>query len=144
MIAGGRTGREGRVDARGEDAGFTLVEAVVALGVFSIAVLALLRATGEQARSFARIEQASMARFVADNIMAEAMVDPTARQRGVANGEVILADQDWTWTRTVIPTDDPAILRVDVAVRLEGATLVLAEATAFRRAPRTTEAVATP
>ncbi len=116
---------------RPADAGFTLVEAVVALGVFSIAVLALLRATGEQARSFRHIEEASMARFVADNVMAEAMIDPTARQRGVASGEVVLADLDWAWTRTITPTDDPAMLRLDVAVRAEGEQRVLAEATAF-------------
>lgn len=111
--------------------GFTLVEVVVALGIFSIAILALLHAAGEQARAFSLVERTTVARFVADNQIAMALADTRIKGRGSATGEERQADRVWAWTRTVAATQDPFILRIDVAVNERDDPQVLAEATAF-------------
>ncbi len=114
------------------DGGFTLVEVVVALGVFAIAVLGLMHAMGEQARVYAAIEEAAFARFVTDNQMARAMVDPLALRQGEADGQSELAGMNWEWRRTVTRTDDPFLVRIEVEVRREGTERVAAGAVAFR------------
>lgn len=116
------------------DAGFTLVEAVVALGVFSVAALALVTLNGESVRAMSSIEEAAYARIVADNQIVVALVDRASAPRGVDGGTEEQAGETWDWTRTITPTADPGVERIDVVVRREGAERTAAEMSAFRSA----------
>lgn len=95
--------------------GFTLVETLVALAVFSLAAMALLNLTGENTRSAARIETRTLAGIVAENLAVESSVGPDLPE-GVSAGQVELAGRDWRWTRTASATDDPDLLRIDIRV----------------------------
>ncbi len=100
------------------EAGFSLIEVVAALGVFGIAAMALMHLTGENIRAVGALEDKTFAGIVADNQLIDAM---TAERLpvGLTSGEVIVAEREWTWTRTVSPTTDPGLLRVEVSVRRE-------------------------
>lgn len=124
----------GRPSPDTAQAGFTLIEAVVALGVFSIAAMALLTFNGESIRAQISLEDAAYARIVADNQMVLALTDPASRTRGVETGAEEQAGRLWVWTRVVSPTTDPELFRIDVEVRLDGAERLAAAVTGFRGA----------
>ncbi len=119
---------------RGPDKdGFTLIELLVALAVFSLAALALLNLSGENTRSAARVETRTLGGIVAENLAVEAMIAPAIGE-GAASGRTPLAGRDWTWTRTVAPTEDPDLIRIHITVSTpEGQA---AERTLFRSRTR--------
>ena len=98
--------------------GFTLIELLVALAVFSLAALALLNLAGENTRSAARVETRTLGGVVAENLAVEAMIAPQMAEGEIA-GRTQLAGRDWRWTRSVVPTDDPDLLRVEIRVLTE-------------------------
>ena len=126
------------VDARwpGRFAGFSLIELLVAVSVFSLTVLALLNLAGENTRNAVVIEQQVLAGVVADNRAVEAVLATPAQLASAADGgEVTLGDRTWRWTRTVAATELDAMVRIDVAVMPADEDRVAAEATLYREAP---------
>jgi len=113
--------------------GFTLLEMMVALAVFSLGVLALVNLAGENVRTGGLLEARTFAGVVADNRAVEAVTSP-ALPLGETRGEEEAADRVWEWTRRVSRTDDRDILRVDIAVREKGQAQVLGALTLFRGA----------
>jgi type II secretion system protein I len=69
--------------------GFTLIEMLVALAIFSLAALALLRLEGATVANTARLGDQAMAQAVARNIAVETMTDPVAPALGSNSGTVI-------------------------------------------------------
>jgi len=102
----------GSVEAR---QGFTLIEMLVALAVFSLAAMALLNLSGENTRSAARVETRTLGGIVAENLAVEAATVPSIGE-GTAAGQVELAGRGWRWTRTITATDVAGMLRIDVRV----------------------------
>jgi len=103
---------------RGGQAGFTLLEMLVALAVFSLAALALIRLQSVTIRTAADLDSKVLAQFVARNLMVGWQTDPQPPSLGEAKGEVENAGQRWHWTREATKLDDPRLMRVDV--RVEG------------------------
>src|SRR3546814_4644313 len=62
--------------ARGEEQGFTLLEMLVALAVFSLAALALVRLQGVTLHTAADLDSKAMGQIVARNLMVEVQTDP--------------------------------------------------------------------
>ena len=113
--------------------GFTLIELLVALAVFSLAALALLNLSAENTRSAARVETRTLGGIVAENLAVETMIAPAVSE-GTTTGRTPLAGRPWTWTRTVVPTEDPDLLRIHITVNdAEGQA---AERTIFRSRTR--------
>lgn len=96
--------------------GFTLIEIMVALAVFSLAVLALVRLESATIRGATIIDETMVAGLVARNVAIEAVTDAAPPANGVISGVEQNGGRDWAWTRSVQPTGNPAIVRVDVAV----------------------------
>lgn len=103
------------IDFRSRRGGFTLVEMLVALAVFSLAAMALLNLSGENTRSAARVEERTLGGVVAENVAVEAATAPRLAE-GETSGQVRLAGRDWRWTRVVSATEDADIQRIDVRV----------------------------
>ncbi len=119
---------------RAAEQGFTLLEVLVALGVFSLAAVALINLAGQNTRSAGIVEARTLAAIVAENRAVEAVTVaglPPGRETGTEQQ----AGRAWAWTRTVTATDDPAIERVDIAVREQPGRQVLSSLTVFRSAP---------
>ncbi|MGQ4658972.1 type II secretion system minor pseudopilin GspI [Lysobacter sp. F6437] len=112
--------------------GFSLIELLVALAVFSLVALALLNLAGENTRTAVVIEERVLAGVVADNRAIEAILATPSELTAQSAGNESAGDRDWRWTRTVSPTDMAEIVRVDVTVMLSTEDRVVAEASVFR------------
>jgi general secretion pathway protein I len=114
--------------------GFTLIEVLVALSIFSLAVLALMNVAGQNTRTAGLVDTRVLAEVVAENRAVEALTTATPPPVGEASGAEAAGGRLWRWTRKVTTTSDPAILRVDLAVTPEGAKTRAASLTVFRGA----------
>jgi len=96
--------------------GFTLLEMLVALAVFSLAALALIRLQGVTVRTAADLDTRVVGGIVAHNLMTEIQTDPAPPALGEAQGQVDNGGRRWAWIRTATQADDPRILRIDLRV----------------------------
>lgn len=94
---------------RAPDAGFTLIETLVALAILAMSSMALLGATEAHIRSIGALETRAAAQWVTENHLAELSIgavpdtDP-APMMGI----------DFTVSETRLPTEDPDLERVDL------------------------------
>ena len=102
--------------SRASESGFTLIEVLVALGVFAIAGLALLQLTHESTRSARALDVRFLAEVEAENLLAETYIEPATLVVGVVSGRSEQRGRQLDWTRTVAPTPRNGLLRVEVAV----------------------------
>lgn len=107
----------------GDQRGFTLIEMMVALAVFSLAALALIRLEGATLRSTGILDETLTAQMVARNVAVEAMTDAQPPPAGATSGNEKNGGRDWSWTRQVTPMGDAGTLRIDVAVADGGAPI---------------------
>ncbi|BBC99929.1 MULTISPECIES: type II secretion system minor pseudopilin GspI [Sphingobium] len=101
---------------RETERGFTLLEMLVALAVFSLAALALVRLQGVTLRTAADLDSKALGQIVARNLMVEVQSDPVPPSIGDEDGDVDNGGRRWHWSRTVKPTNDQRLLQVDLAV----------------------------
>lgn len=97
-------------------AGFTLVEIIVALAVFSLAALALLRLEGQTVRSAQLLDETMLAQTVARNVVVEALTDARPPVRGTQQGVEQNGGRAWTWRRLAEPLGDQGAIRIEVSV----------------------------
>ncbi len=113
--------------------GFTLIEVLVALAVFSLAAMALMRLQGASLGTAARLEEKLVAQIVARNHAVEASVEQPLPAFGATIGSAENAGRSWAVARQVVRTPDPTLVRIDVEVRGAGGE-VLARDTVLRPA----------
>jgi general secretion pathway protein I len=114
---------------RGARQGFTLVELLVALAVFSLAAMALLNLSGENIRSAARVEDRTLGGVIAENLAVEAAIAPQLAE-GETAGRVEMGGRGWRWAQQVFATDDPDLLRIEIRVSTDEG--LAADRTLFR------------
>lgn len=111
-----------RPGVRAGSRGFTLLEVLVALLLLSLALVALVRLAGLDARATAQLHEATLAQWVAANVLAETRLRDGFPAVGRSNGESTMGGRRWRWTLEVSATDEPLIRRMDVdVVALESA-----------------------
>jgi general secretion pathway protein I len=115
--------------------GFTLVEMLVALAIFSLAAMALLRLEGATVRTTALLQEQALAQTVARNLAVEALTDPQPPAFGATKGEAVNAGRTWRWTRVVGRSPEPRIQLIRIEVRSDRGPEA-ANLTLFRRGPR--------
>lgn len=101
------------------EAGFTLIEMLVALAIFSLAALALLRLGGATATNSARLDSQAMAEIVARNIAVETLTDPEPPAFGASGGITIDGGRRWRWSRNVARSPEARIQQIAIAVAPE-------------------------
>ena len=97
-------------------AGFTLLEMLVALAIFSLAALALVRLQAVSARTSADLRERTLAQIVARNIMVERLTDPQAPALGASQGVSENVGRQWRWNQQVDDADNGRMALITVRV----------------------------
>lgn len=98
-------------------AGFTLIELLIAMAIFAIAGVAVMRATTEHIRAQTVIEEMTLAGFVAENQLQLARLQESWPPQAREEGEVLMGSQQWRWVVESTETDDPEFRQLTATVR---------------------------
>ena len=96
--------------------GFTLIEILVALAVFSLAAMALLRLQGETLSNSFALKDRAIGQIVAHNVAVETLTDPVAPALGISGGTEANAGRQWRWARRTSLAGQAGLQRVEIAV----------------------------
>lgn len=99
--------------------GFTLIEVMLAMAVFSIAGIAILGTADTNARNLGYLESKILASWVASNQLVEITLDDTWPPKNNKKGKVELAGLEWFWLQKVIKTTDKDMRAIVLEVRLD-------------------------
>lgn len=99
------------------DTGFSLLEMLVALAVFSIAALALIKLQGASLMQTAELDSRLYSEITVRNLAVEALTDPNPPALGDTQGTISNAGRDFAWQRTATALEGGELLKVDLAVR---------------------------
>lgn len=115
----------------GRARGFTLIEVLVALAVFAIAMTALVQAGGQRAENLAYLRDRTLATWIAVDRITALRLGSGWPGVGTRTGEVRMAERRWYWTAEIKQTANQSIRRVEVAVYLDRDHEPLARVTGF-------------
>ena len=105
---------------RQRQAGFTLLEVLVALVVLAVALVALTRTASRETEAFDSLRQRSLAGWVAANALTEVRLAPGLPPIGRSDGSSRMAGRQWSWRLDVEATPAAGIRRLHVAVYAPG------------------------
>ena len=116
---------------RAGEKGFTLVEVLAALLIFSTAILGLMHAGTENIRAMNAVEQKQIAGIVADNQLILALNNEAPLRRGSQQDSSKMAGREWHWQIRTEQTEEPGFYKLTATVRLQNAEQILLTRTAF-------------
>jgi general secretion pathway protein I len=96
--------------------GFTLIEMLVALAVFSLAALAMVHLQGYSVRTAGTLSDSAMASQVAQNLAVERLSAPRAPAIGNESGEIENGGRRWRWDVTTSKTEDARLVTIAISV----------------------------
>lgn len=106
--------------------GFSLLETMVALAVFSIAAMGLVSLNTQSVRINRELDTRLLARTVAENVAVDTVTEQTLSLSPVTEGETIQRGRAYVWTRTLEATPQPGLYSVRIDVREDSGETVLA------------------
>jgi general secretion pathway protein I len=115
---------------RHED-GFTLVEVLTSLLIFSTAILGLMHAGTENIRAVGIIEQKQTASIIADNQLILAMNNLRIQNTGTTKEVVEINGQKWEWELKVEETEQAGFGKLTINIRQDDSERVILTRTAF-------------
>lgn len=100
----------------GRQRGFTLLEVLVALAVFAVAAVSLMRVSESQLTLSRQIEDKTFAHWVALNHLTEMQMRQAWPEPGEERGRAPMAGRQWDITVKTSPTTASGMRRVEVSV----------------------------
>ena len=131
-----------RLSVPAHERGFTLIEIMVALAVFSLAAMALVRLESATIRGASILDDTLVAQMVARNVAIDAVTSAQPPTAGTVTGAETNGGRSWAWTRSVRALGGSQVMRIDVAVA-DRSGAVLGRLTMVRPAPRQTATTVT-
>ena len=116
---------------RNNNAGFTLIEVMVALTIVALSLTAVTASMSQMIDAAQTMRDRTYASWIAQNRIAELRLAFATPEVGASNGEVEYANTDWSWRATVSETDVDDLYRIDVSVSLAGSDDVIRTVTGF-------------
>lgn len=113
------------------DDGFTLIEVLAALVIFSVAIVGLIQLNTQSIRTVSSLETKMLAGVVADNVIVEARREKDI-SLGEKDGEEIAKGRKFEWAQDITATEMENFYRIVVKVRAADSEQVLIERTGFR------------
>ncbi|WP_233073489.1 type II secretion system minor pseudopilin GspI [Motilimonas eburnea] len=99
--------------------GMTLLEVMVALGVFAAAGLAVMNTASEHVRSLSYLQEKTFATWVASNQLTQATLEKRWPGPSWVKGSEEMAGQTWYWQWRGVETLDPNFKALDIEVSLD-------------------------
>lgn len=115
--------------------GFTLIEVLVALFVFAVAMTVLVQSGTHRAQNLNYLRDRTLASWIAADRITEIRLEPGEMNTGSRDGELEMARRTWFWEAEVSATEDDTVRRIEVAVRLEEDGEPVARMTGFAPVP---------
>ena len=116
---------------RRTEKGFTLVEVLAALLIFSTAILGLMHAGTENIRAMSALEQKQIAGIIADNQLILALNNNEPLRRGTRQDVSKMAGRDWHWQILTQETGQAGFYKLTISVREDNSEHTLMTRTAF-------------
>ncbi|MEZ5708485.1 MAG: type II secretion system minor pseudopilin GspI [Blastomonas sp.] len=104
--------------------GFSLLEMMVALAVFAIAALALVKLQGASVMQTAELDSRLYTEIAARNLAVEIMTDPMPPALGDSSGEIANEGRVFLWQRSTSKLPDSDLLKVELSVRQASGSMV--------------------
>ena len=101
-------------------AGFTLLEVMIALAVLAVASAGLVSAVSQNVRQGGYLEEKTLALWVAGNRLAEMRVSRAFPGKGRATDETEMGGREWKIQVETSETSHPGLRRVEVSVAAAG------------------------
>ena len=96
--------------------GFTLLEVLVALAIFATVAAAVLTASVRSLQNAARLEDKTLAGWIADNRLTELQLASSPPAPGRDSRELSFAGRQWQLYSETVTTSDPGLRRVTLWV----------------------------
>ncbi|GAA0854922.1 type II secretion system minor pseudopilin GspI [Aliiglaciecola litoralis] len=100
-------------------AGFTLLEVLLAVGIFAITATAVVKAASDHLNGVVQIEEITFATWVANNRLTEVHIEKKWPPKDAEKGEVNMAGRTWYWQQKVLKTPDKDLLGIEIQVGLD-------------------------
>ena len=107
---------------KNKNAGFTLLEVMVALFIVAIALGGAIKVMGNAAQNSSRLSNKTFAQWVALNQITKLKITKAWPKFDETKGESEMASRKWKWVQKTVKTEDENIKRVEVSVRLANDT----------------------
>ena len=117
-------------------AGFTLIEVLVSLMIFSTAILGLIHANTENLRSLKALEKKQIAGIIADNRLLLASLSNKKLIFGRNEDDMQMDGFDWHVSLRTEKTTQPGLYRLIVQVSQRASKQIIVERTAFASDPQ--------
>ena len=115
--------------------GFTLIEVLVALFVFAVAMTVLVQSGTHRAQNLDYLRDRTFASWIAADRITAIRLEPDELGTGSRDGEVEMARRTWFWEADISATEDDTVRRIEVAVRLDEDGEPVARMTGFAPIP---------
>ncbi|WP_417457964.1 type II secretion system minor pseudopilin GspI [Kordiimonas sp.] len=116
------------------DAGFSLLELLVAVAVLSLAAVTMIEHQAGGARMTSRVQVQALAATVAENRLALLKTQDVAPRAGSKTGEEEQLGVTFRWREEVRVISGSDMLALNIVVSLENSEAPVATLTGFRRA----------
>ncbi len=114
-----------------KNAGFTLLEVMIALVIVGLTLLAMAGKMGSMLNAANTMRDYTYASWIAHNKITEMRLANIVPEVSSSSGEVRYAGVDWAWRAVVSETGVENLYRVDVTISFPGADPIMRPVTGF-------------
>ncbi len=114
-----------------KEAGFTLIEVLIAFAILAGVVASTLALLSQNARFMVAAQDRLMAEIAADNLMVQELATATSLSTGETTGAVTVAGRSFDFQRVVLDASEN-VVQIEYVIRRTGGTQPLARVAALK------------